>query len=135
MKRKDIKELIRYIFIGALTTLVSLVSYYIFKEYVFNESSQTAIQICTIISWILTVTFAYITNRIFVFRSKNKQILKEALKFYFTRISTLVIDSLSMFLLTSIIKIDDKIAKLIVQIIILILNYLFSKFAVFNKKD
>ena len=135
MKRKDIKELIRYIFIGALTTLVSLVSYYIFKEYIFNENSQTAIHICTIISWILTVTFAYITNRIFVFRSKNKQILKEALKFYFTRISTLVIDSLSMFLLTSIIKIDDKIAKLIVQIIILILNYLFSKFAVFNKKD
>ncbi len=133
--KKNVNELIRYIIIGVFTTLISLATYYLLKEYIFIKDSQINIQVCTVISWIMSVTFAYITNRIIVFRSENSKIFKEAAKFYFARLSTLIIDSVSMCLLTDIANLDDKMAKIIVQALILVLNYLFSKFAVFNKKD
>ena len=134
MKRENIKEILRYIIVGGLTTLISLGSYYLFKSFVFTNETQLHIQACTIISWVLCVTFAYFANRKFVFKSNNRRIISEAVKFYFARVSTLIIDSLSMLLLTEVFNINDKIAKIVVQVIIFILNYIFSKLAVFKKK-
>lgn len=135
MKRENIKEILRYIIVGGLTTLISLGSYYLFKSFVFTNETQLHIQTCTIISWVLCVTFAYFANRKFVFKSNNKRIISEAVKFYLARVSTLIIDSLSMLLLTEVFNINDKLAKIVVQVIIFILNYIFSKLAVFKKKD
>ena len=84
-------------------------------------------------SWIAAVTFAYFTNRKFVFESKNQNIAKEAVSFYLSRIATLLLDMGFMFLLVTLAGINDKIAKLVVQVLVMISNYVLSKFFVFNK--
>lgn len=131
---KKYNEIISYIIVGGLTTIVSLLSYYVCVSTFLNPKKALELQIANIISWILSVTFAYFTNRIFVFKSKNRNKLKEALKFYMLRVSTLLIDMGFMFLLVSLLNINDKVAKILVQFIILVLNYLFSKFLVFKTK-
>ena len=88
------------------------------------------------ISWILSVSFAFITNKIFVFEShtKGKYALKEASKFILSRVFTFILDLLIMLILVKLIKINNDYAKLIVQIIVLVLNYILSKLIVFNSK-
>ena len=125
---KKYREIVNYIIIGGLTTVVSLASYYILR--IFIDSYMIA----TVISWILAVSFAYITNKTFVFQSKEKNVLKEFAKFIASRLTSLLIELLSMYVLVDIIKINDKISKLIVQFIVLVLNYLFSKLIVFKKE-
>lgn len=130
---KRYEEIINYIIVGALTTLVSLLSYYICTFTFLNPLDPIQLQIANIISWIMAVTFAYITNRIYVFKSKNKEVIKEALKFYSSRLLTLLLDMSLMFLIVTILSNNDKIAKVIVQLLILIGNYIISKFLVFKK--
>lgn len=131
---KKYEEIINYLIIGGLTTLVSLIIYYLCVFIFLNPNNLIELQIANIISWFISVTFAYITNRKFVFKSKEHNILKESIQFYLSRILTLFIDMLCMFLLVSLLKMNDKVIKLIVQIIIVILNYIISKFVVFHKK-
>ena len=127
-------EIIRYVIVGGLTTLVSLLSYYICIWLFLNPDNGVQLQIANIISWILSVTFAYFANRKYVFKSKGK-VVGEVVGFYSSRIFTLLIDMLSMFLMVTLFHIDDKIAKILVQFIILVLNYIFSKYLVFNNKN
>ena len=124
-----LKETINYLIVGGLTTVVSIASYNIFRFFIEN------ITVCTILSWICAVLFAYITNRIFVFNSKEKNIIKEIASFTASRIFSLIVEIIVMFILTSIFKINDRIAKIIVQFIIVVLNYITSKIFVFKKKD
>ena len=124
-----IKETINYLIVGGLTTLVSIVSYNIFRFFIEN------ITICTILSWICAVTFAYFANRIFVFNSKEKNYVKEISSFVASRIFSLIVEIIVMFILTSPFGINDRIAKIIVQFIIVVLNYITSKIFVFKKKD
>lgn len=129
---KKNKEIINYLIIGVLTTVVSLATYYICVITFLNPNNSLELQIANIISWTIAVLFAYVTNRKYVFESKEKNILKEGLKFASSRLLTLIIDMGCMFLFVTIFKINDKIAKLIVQVIITVLNYIISKFLVFN---
>ncbi len=133
---KKQKEIINYLIIGVLTTIVSLLSFYLIRQFIFNNPTQLDIQISNIISWILAVLFAFVTNKKYVFESKEKGTnkLKEMIKFYISRLTTLFIEMFTMFILTSPLHIDDMISKIIVQFIIVILNYVFSKFFVFNKR-
>lgn len=126
------KEIINYLIFGVLTTIISLLTYYILTLTILNPNIILELQIANIISWIVSVTFAYITNRKYVFNSKNKNIKKEILKFYTSRLTTLIVDMLLMFIFVSIFHLNDKIIKLIVQLIIIILNYLLSKLLVFK---
>ena len=73
------KELINYLIMGVLTTVVSLASYYFCVFTILDPKDAVQLQIANIISWILSVTFAYLTNRRFVFESHNKNIAKENL--------------------------------------------------------
>lgn len=127
------REIISYLIIGVLTTIVSLVSYYLLTITILSPNNPIELTIANIISWILSVLFAYITNRKYVFQSKDKNILKEASKFTLSRVTTLVIDILLMFIFVSLLHFNDKIIKLLVQVIIIILNYIFSKLLVFKK--
>lgn len=131
---KKYEEIIRYLIIGVLTTIVSLATYYILVYTIFNPNIPLELQITNIISWIVSVTFAYFTNRKFVFKLKEKKSLKEAIKFYISRVSTLLVDMLMMYVFVSILKCNDKLIKLIVQVVITILNYILSKFIVFKNK-
>ena len=123
------KEVILYLIFGALTTLVSVVSFAIC-----NKLLNISWSISNVISWILAVLFAYITNKIYVFESKNKNIIKEIISFFGFRVLSLIIDMACMYLFINILHIDSIISKIIVQIIVVVLNYLFSKLFIFTNK-
>lgn len=129
---KKNKEIINYLIVGVLTTLVSLITYYILTITILNPNNEIELQIANIISWIFAVIFAYITNRKMVFESKDKNITTEFTKFVSSRISTLLIEMFLMFILVSVLHLNDKIMKIIAQIIVIILNYVFSKLFVFT---
>lgn len=131
---KKYDEMINYLIVGGLTTVVSLGTYY-FCVYTFlNPNNAFQLQIANIISWISCVTFAYFTNRIFVFKSKRTDKLKEAISFYGSRIATLLLEMGIMFIFVTILHFNDKIIKLVAQVVITILNYVLSKLLIFKKK-
>lgn len=129
------EEIINYLIVGVLTTVVSLATYYACVYTFLDPSFPLELQIANIISWICAVTFAYITNKIFVFKTKNVNVLKEGINFYASRVVTLLMDMGIMFLLVTVLHGNDKIAKLIVQVVVTIGNYIISKFFVFKKKS
>lgn len=129
---KKYKEVLNYLIVGVLTTIVSLGTYYGCVITFLNPKNPIELQYANIISWMSAVTFAYITNRKFVFNSQNKSVIKEITSFYLSRVSTLFLDMVTMFVLVSIFFVNDKVAKILVQVIIMIVNYLLSKFFVFK---
>lgn len=126
------KEIIWYLVFGILTTIVSLITYFLLTYTVIDVNNPFMLQIANIISWVTCVTFAYFTNKKYVFMQKEKSI-RVALTFYLSRLSTLLLDMLLMFILVTKLNMNDKICKLIIQIIIMILNYILSKLLVFKK--
>ena len=128
---KKYEEIINYILVGGITTVISILSYFLIRTILKSDTSLN-VQISTVFSWIVAVTFAYFANRIFVFKSNNSKKI-ESVKFITSRIMSLLIEMLVMLILTAVLKINDKIAKILVQFIIVILNYLFSKIFVFKK--
>lgn len=133
MKKENIKELIAYLIVGVSTTIVSLATYYLVTVTFLDPNNKIELQIANIISWIISVTFAYFTNRKYVFKSKEKDMLKEGSKFVASRISTLILDMLTMFIMVSLLGINDKIAKIVSQVLVIVGNYIISKFFVFKK--
>lgn len=130
---KKYKEIIHYLIVGGLTTVVSLVSYYGCVVTFLDPENGMQLQLANIISWIGAVTFAYFTNRKYVFESTNQNQLGEAAAFYGSRVATLLMDMGCMFLMVTVCGMSDKIAKLVVQVIVTIGNYILSKFLVFRK--
>ena len=129
------KEIINYLIVGILTTVVSLGTYYFCVLTFLNPQDVFQLQCANIISWIFAVMFAYVANRKYVFESTNPNIVKEVLAFISARVTTLIMDMLSMFILVSCINMSDKIAKILVQIIVTIANYIFSKILVFANNN
>lgn len=128
------RELIRYLIVGVLTTMVSLFLYFLCVETILNPEVAIELQIANIISWIGAVSFAYVTNRIYVFESKNSNIGKEMLLFFVARIGSLVLDMGIMFLAVTVMGVNDKIAKLFVQAVVIVSNYILSKLIVFRRQ-
>ncbi len=125
------KEVILYLVFGVLTTIVSFVSYYFCSEVL-----HIHYLVSNIISWVLAVAFAYVTNRIWVFESKSNSLsatLKEMFTFVNCRLLSGVIDMGVMFLLVDALGINDLYAKLFTQVIVVVLNYIFSKLIIFKK--
>ena len=129
---KKYEEIISYGFFGVCTTLVNILVYYVFSH-IFNLSTI----ISTIIAWILSVLFAYVTNKIWVFKSKSwdKNILiKEMISFFSCRLLTGLLDIAIMYIFVDILKFNDIIIKVLSNIIVIILNYIASKLVIFSKK-
>lgn len=127
------KEIINYLIVGGLTTVVSLAVYYACVVTFLDPQNPVQLQVANIISWIAAVTFAYFTNRRYVFESQDPNLLREGAKFFASRAGTLLIDMGTMFLLVTALGMSDKIAKLIVQVIVTVGNYVFSKCIVFRE--
>lgn len=127
------KEIVNYLIVGVLTTVVSLGVYYICTVTFLNPKNAFQLQVANVISWICAVIFAYFTNRKYVFESKNPNILKEASSFFLARIGTLLMDMGVMFLGVTVMSGNDKIAKLVSQVVVTIGNYVFSKLFVFKE--
>lgn len=137
MKKEKIGEIVRYLIVGVLTTVVSLAIYYGLVFTLLDPTNPTELQIANITSWIGSVLFAYVTNRLFVFKSNNPHKLKEATHFFGSRLITLFLDMAIMFLGVTWLKQNDKLIKLFSQVVVIVLNYVFSKLFVFttNKKE
>ncbi len=126
------REIINYLIVGVLTTVVSLAVYYACVLTFLDPQIALQLQAANVISWVVAVTFAYFTNRKFVFESNSERIGKEMLSFYTARVLTLLMDMGCMFLLVTLMGINDKIAKLAAQVIVTVGNYFLSKFLVFK---
>lgn len=125
------KSVIMYLFFGVLTTILNIIIYKVFSDFF-----KVEYLISNIIAWFLSVLFAYITNKIYVFESKNlskKKLIIELFNFFYYRILSLVIEIIILYVAVSILKIDDFIVKIFTNILIIILNYIFSKFLIFKK--
>lgn len=134
---KKYREIIVYVIVGGLTTVVSWVAKFLFNFIfyagtAFPTPSQNLV--LSIVNWVAGVAFAYPTNRKFVFESKDPKILPECIKFVLSRVSTLILDAVVMQILVAV-GLDLYIATLISAVLVVIANYVFSKVFVFKKKD
>lgn len=127
------REIALYLVFGVLTTVISLLSFKLFN-FLLGENLYL---INNVFSWILAVSFAFVTNKLWVFESKEWKsplIFKEILLFLSARVFSLLVEELGLFLLIDVLgSISPDISKLIMQIIVVILNYVLSKFLVFKK--
>ena len=130
---KSHKEGINYLIFGGLTTVLSLIVYYGLTWTIINPNDPLQLQIANILSWTCGFLFAYFTNRKFVFESKSSNVLKEFFSFFISRISTLLLDMLIMFVFVTLLKYNDALFKLISQAIVIVSNYVLSKIFVFKK--
>lgn len=126
-------EVWNYLIVGLLTTIVSFVVYFGLTRTLLDANVAIELQIANVISWVISVAFAYVTNRIFVFKSKNKKIFTEISKFVGSRILSLLMDVGIMFLIVTVLSMSDVIGKLISQVVVIIANYILSKLLVFKK--
>lgn len=124
------RETISYGIAGVMTTVVNFVSYEgLYRMGIPNLSANQ-------IAWVIAVTFAYIINKAGVFQSKSctiKEEIDKILKFYGARVVTLGIEQLGMYLFTERIEGPRLIVKAVISVLVIIINYLFSKLVVFRK--
>ena len=125
------REVILYLIFGVLTTLVSLATYFVCSRFFLDATNAMELQLANIISWLVSVIFAYITNRRYVFQSHGN-VGQEMAKFYLSRIGTLGADMFLMYLLVIIGGIRDGVAKVVVQVIVIVANYILGKLLVFK---
>ncbi len=141
------KELILYIWFGVLTTLVNFVVFVIFNELLGEELYLVS----NVIAWVVSVIFAYFVNKFFVFSSKSLRpmlLLREFSEFLGARVFSFLIEEAGLWLLVDICRMSNisldfiiitvsgyLIAKIILAVIVIIMNYFFSKFLIFKKKQ
>jgi putative flippase GtrA len=121
---------VNYLIFGFLTTVINIVVFAIFIH-----AFQLDYKIATTVAWIASVIFAFFTNKFYVFNSKVftlKVILKEFVNFSFYRVLSLLIDILLMFLLIDLADTNEMSSKVLVNIIVVILNYVTSKYLTFR---
>lgn len=127
------RETILYVIFGVLTTIVNLAAYHLFCNLMHIPNL-----IANAIAWILAVVFAYVTNSIWVFESRFENLKKETekiIKFFGARGFSFLIEEAGMFLLVDLAGVNNMIAKLGLAVIVIVLNYVFSKLFIFVKKD
>lgn len=121
------RELVLYVFFGTLTFLVNIITYFLFLDVL-----GINYLISNVLAWFFSVLFAYITNRIWVFESRSPDILREMSLFFGGRIFSGAVDTGLMYLFIDVLTIGDLISKIVVQVIVIVLNYIFSKLIVFR---
>ena len=129
---KKYKEQILYLIFGGLTTLVNLAAYFLCRSITFSVAEAT------IIAWFMAVLFAYVTNKLFVFESKAaslRQLLLEIAEFFGCRLFTGLLDLGIMYLTVELLDFYEPAMKIVSNIVVVILNYVFSKLIIFKNKN
>lgn len=124
------KDIFNYIIFGIFTTIVNIVSFFCLDLIGIDYKTST------IIAWVLSVIFAYMTNKKYVFKSTTKSVKETTLEFSnFTlgRILSLLIDLLCMVILIDVLNISNIIAKIVTNVLVVVINYFISKLFVFKK--
>ena len=126
------KEIIMYGIFGAGATLINIVAFYLL-----HTVAGMALVPANIIAWVLAFIFAFVTNKLWVFESKSwagEIVLKEFLGFFAARLFTLVLDTALMWLLVEKLHWNDLLSKVIVNVIVIVVNYVASKLWIFKDK-
>lgn len=129
IKKLYASSVVRYVFFGGCTTLVNLISFYVLRKL------RVGLNIANVISIILAILFAYVVNSRFVFQDKCQTLadhIRPFCKFISARLMTMVIEVGGVWLLVAKLGMNDMVGKFATQFIVLILNYVFSKFFVFT---
>lgn len=119
-------EVLSYLFFGGLTTLVNILTFWLLR--VLKMEVYTS----NVIAWVVSVLFAFITNKLFVFESKGNTV-KQCVSFFGFRLLSLVFDMGIMYLFINILNMNDLLSKVITNVFIVIINYIFSKIFIFKK--
>lgn len=130
---KKHEEGFNYLIFGFLAFVLNYILYFVFAD-----ALHMHYMAATVISWVLTVVFAYWTNRTFVFKSQNRDIsavVKEFISFIGARVATEVLEIVLMYVMVDVLAINDKISKLVCQTIVILANYVLSKIWIFKKSS
>src|SRR5699024_1917637 len=123
-------ETVRYIVTGIATTGVNLLVFFLLRSVIgmnLNTSNFIAI--------LLAILFAYVGNKCFVFRAKTRsteQLIQEAMNFFGARLLTMAFEMIGVALFIEAFRMQEMLSKIVVQVLILICNYIFSKRFIFN---
>ena len=131
-------SVIRYAFFGGLTTLVNMLAYFLLTQFTPLGRTEESQAVANTMAVFISIVFAFVTNSKYVFESEAEGFLahfKEFVKFTGARLSTLFIDVGGVYLFVKVWHFNDMIVKLVLQFVVIVLNYFFSKFLVFVKKD
>ena len=125
------REILLYVFFGGFTTIVSVGSFILFDHVLHIHEL-----IANVLSWVLAVGFAYVTNRKWVFCSHatGKALWTEACGFYGGRLLTLGIEEGALLIFVTWLGMNSTVIKLAIQFVVLAGNYILSKFLIFRKK-
>ena len=129
---KKYKEIITYLFFGFVTTVVNYGVYALLVR-----GFHMDVVPANIIAWIVAVVVAFVTNKLWVFESKSrdkKTLFREFFEFVVARLITLGVETLLLWIFVDKFGVNDLIMKIITNVIVVILNYVFSKFIIFRKK-
>ena len=132
------REILVYLIVGVMTTVFAWAVRFLWNIVFYAGTAHplpVQTTILTIVEFIAGVSFAYPTNRKWVFRSTNPNILKEAAGFVSARLTTLAIQMLLNLVIINLLHVNFYVATVVIGIIVVILNYVFSKLLVFRKKD
>lgn len=136
---REHREGMRYLIFGALSTIVNILTYALFASVILKAlpSKEAIVNLSEIIAFIVALIFAYVTNKLYVFESKTtsfKELIKEMTSFTSCRIVTEII-SILMMNAAIWFSINDILMKVIANIVVIILNFVFSKLIIFKKKE
>lgn len=127
------KEGILYLFFGALSTFMNIIVYALLANVL-----KINYMISNIIAWVLSVIFAYLTNKLYVFESKTKgkkELLKEITSFFIARVLSLLLDVAVMYIGISVLHFNDIFIKVLSNVFVIIANYFMSKIFIFRNKN
>ena len=127
------RETITYGIAGVSTTIVNFIAYHLFCNIIGIPNL-----VANAIAWVLAVSFAYVVNARWVFRDKQEDAAHESkkiVKFFGARVVTFGVEELGMFILVDLLHGNNLIMKAVVAVLVIILNYIFSKLFVFTKKN
>ena len=125
---KKYEEIVNYVVVGGITTVVSIGIKWLLLFTILNPKNADELQVAVIISWIGAVLFAYVANRIIVFKSKNTNIINEFVKFIGSRLTTLLLEMFIMWFFITLLGMNTKIWviiwTLVAQVFIMLFNYI-----------
>ena len=125
------KELILYVFFGGCTTLINIVSYFACRQVL-----HMPVVPADVLAWLVSVIFAYVTNKLFVFESKSwrlRLVLKEGAEFLAARVFSLGVDVVMLYVTVTILGWWELPMKGLANVVVIVINYIFSKWIIFRK--
>lgn len=132
MTKEKFWEFFWYVFFGVVGTVINILIFYLL-----SQRCSVPYLVANFIAWIFSVAFAFVTNKIWVFKSESWAFplwLRECIQFTIARIGTCIFDMGYMFLAISILHFDETISKIVANVIVVFLNYVLSKLWIFKNK-